>query len=70
MDKSFKCPKCKWHEYTEGEMRATGSLLTKIFNVQNRKFLTLSCDQCGYTEFYNKKGKNFTAENVIDFFVN
>ena len=69
MNRSYKCLKCGCSTYDSGEMRSTGGFWTKIFNIQNRKFFTISCSQCGYTEMYNKKGKR-TLENILDFFVN
>jgi hypothetical protein len=64
-----KCIKCKG-EYEQGEMRAAGGFWTKIFNIQNKKFTTLSCIECGYTELYNKKSNSSKdkAENILDFF--
>jgi|TARA_Y100000310_G_scaffold42553_1_gene39836 hypothetical protein len=65
----YKCLKCGNTEYGSGEIRATGGFWTKIFNVQNRKFITLSCKKCGFTELYSK-AKARTAENVLDFLTN
>ena len=65
----YKCSKCKWLEYESGEMRVSGGLWTKIFNIQNKKFITVSCKDCGYTDIY-KASKTRTAENVFDFFMN
>ena len=65
---SYKCLKCSCAEYAEGEIRAAGGFWTKIFNIQNRKFKTVSCKNCGYTEIYSKRGNE--AENVLDFFTN
>ena len=65
----YKCSKCGNTEYDSGEIRAAGGFWTKIFNVQNRKFITLSCKKCGFTELYNK-AKARTAENVLDFLTN
>lgn len=62
------CQICGASNYSRGEMRATGSLLTKIFNVQNRKFDTVTCNQCGHTLFFARQGKR--GENVLDFFFN
>jgi predicted nucleic-acid-binding Zn-ribbon protein len=49
-----------------GEARMAGSFWAKIFDIQNRKFTTVTCEKCSYTEFYqtpaNKMG------NVFDFF--
>ncbi|MDA1197394.1 MAG: zinc ribbon domain-containing protein [Nanoarchaeota archaeon] len=46
-------------------MRAAGGFWSKIFDIQNKKFQSISCTNCGYTEFY-KKGKK-SGENIIDF---
>lgn len=63
----FVCPKCGNNEYEVDEMRATGGPFAKIFDVQNKKFTSVSCRRCGYTEFY--KGRTSTIGNVFDFFV-
>mgnify|MGYP003324862258 CR=1 FL=1 len=67
---TYACAKCGNSSYEEGSIRVTGgSILTKLFNVQNRRFTYVSCEQCGYTEFY--KGQNSgVASNLIDFISN
>jgi len=65
----FKCSKCGNKTYKSGEIRAAGSFWTKVFNIQNRKFVTISCEKCGYTDIYLGK-KASTAENILDFFGN
>jgi len=65
----YKCPKCGYREYESGEIRTSGGFWSKVFNIENRKFVSISCKKCGYTEFYNKK-KAGTAENILDFFGN
>lgn len=62
----YLCPKCGNRECDVDQMRATGGALAKIFDVQNKKFTTVSCRRCGYTELY--KGKTSTIGNVFDFF--
>ncbi|MDJ0840061.1 MAG: zinc ribbon domain-containing protein [Acidobacteriota bacterium] len=62
----YVCDKCGGREYDQDEFRATGSGLAKIFDVQNKKFATISCRNCGYTELY--KRTTSTAGNVLDFF--
>jgi len=37
-------------------------------NIQNRKFLAVTCSKCNYTEFY--KGVSKGWESVIDFLGN
>ena len=47
---SFVCAKCRHTEFETDEFRATGGNFAKIFDVQNKKFSTVSCLRCGYTE--------------------
>ena len=65
---SFKCPKCSNTQCEMGELRAAGGFWTKFFNIQNKRFKSLSCTQCQYTELY--KATTNAAENVLDFFGN
>lgn len=59
------CPKCG-HEGTEtDEIATSGTGLTKLFDVQNRSFVVVSCANCGYSELY----KGQSAGNAIDFFI-
>ena len=62
----YKCPKCENTTYEIGEMRATGGTLSKIFDVQNKKFSSVTCQKCTYTEFY--KTKTSALSNIFDFF--
>ena len=45
----FQCAKCSNGEYETSEFRATGGFLSKIFDVQSRKFTTVTCKRCRYT---------------------
>lgn len=65
---NYKCPKCDNRDYTVDEMRATGGTLSKIFDVQNKKFTSVTCSRCSYTEFF--KTKTSAISNVFDFFTN
>ncbi|NOY23580.1 MAG: GTP-binding protein [Acidobacteria bacterium] len=62
------CPKCGNTEFKTDVMRATGGRFAKIFDVQNRKFTTLTCTRCQYTEFY--RGDTSKLGNILDFFTN
>jgi predicted nucleic-acid-binding Zn-ribbon protein len=64
----WNCVKCGNRDYEADEFRATGGKLAKIFDVQNKKFSTVSCTQCGYTEIY--RATTSTLGNVFDFFTN
>ncbi|WP_179353321.1 zinc ribbon domain-containing protein [Winogradskyella vidalii] len=65
---NYKCPKCANTTYEIGQMRATGGTLSKIFDVQNKKFSSVSCKKCHYTEFY--KAKTGALSNIFDLFTN
>ena len=64
----WKCPKCGNDEYERDQIQATGGDFAKIFDVQNKKFITISCNKCGYTELY----KEYTSAgmNILDFLMN
>lgn len=65
---NWYCPKCQNREFETDQFAATGGALTKFFNIQNKKFTTVSCSQCKYTEIY--KADTSTLGNVLDFFGN
>lgn len=66
--KMWICPKCGNSSYETDEFRATGGAFAKLFDVQNKKFTTVSCSKCGFTELY--KRQTSTLGNVLDFFTN
>ena len=41
-------------------------MLSKIFDVQNKRFTTVTCDRCTYTEIYRIKSS--ALGHVLDFF--
>ncbi len=63
---NYTCPKCSNRTYEISEMRATGGTLSKIFDIQNKKFTSVTCQRCSYTEFY--KASTSALSNVFDFF--
>ena len=62
----FRCAKCSNDEYETSEFRATGGFLSKIFDVQNRKFTTVTCTRCKYTEIY--QADSGALGNIFDLF--
>ena len=62
---SFRCAKCGHHRAETGELRAAGGFWSKVFDVQGRRFSTLTCTRCRYTELY--AGSTSVAGNVFDF---
>ncbi|WP_147677015.1 zinc ribbon domain-containing protein [Algibacter pacificus] len=65
---NYSCPKCQNREFETSEMRATGGRWSKIFDVQNKKFTSVTCKRCTYTEFY--KAKTSALSNIFDLFTN
>ena len=61
----FKCPKCSNSQYEIDEFRAVGGFWTKIFDIQNKRFTTVTCTMCKYTEIY--KIASSKLGNVFDF---
>ena len=61
----FVCTKCGNTRYETDQFQATGGNFAKLFDIQNKKFITVSCTQCGYTELY--KTQTDTGMNILDF---
>jgi len=64
--KNWACPKCGSCDFDVDQFRATGGVLAKIFDVQNKRFLTVTCENCTYTEVYRTTTSGLG--NVFDFF--
>jgi hypothetical protein len=65
---NYQCPKCSNREYEISEIRTSGGFWAKIFDVQNKKFSTVICRRCRYTEIY--QADSSTLGSVFDFFTN
>lgn len=63
----YICPKCGATQYEHDQFQATGGNFAKLFDVQNKKFITVSCVRCGYTELYRQD--TGTGWNVLDFLI-
>jgi predicted nucleic-acid-binding Zn-ribbon protein len=62
-----ECPKCGNGSFSSKEVRMTGSGLSRFFDVQTNRFDAVSCEECGYTEFYSKERSK--KGEVLDFFL-
>ena len=49
----FVCAKCRSHGGHVKRFAATGTGLSRIFDIQHNKFVAVSCANCGYTELFN-----------------
>ena len=63
--RQFVCVKCGCRHYESDQFQATGGNFAKLFDIQNKKFVTVSCCDCGYTELY--KQPEDKGMNVLDF---
>lgn len=63
---SFTCPKCGTTTCEVDEMRTTGGILSKLFDVQRNRFTIVTCEQCRYTEMY--KAEQSMLGDIFDFF--
>lgn len=61
----YVCPKCGNRGYETDRLQATGGNFAKLFDVQNKKFVTVSCTRCGYTELYRQTGGE--GWDILDF---
>ena len=64
----WKCLRCDNPHYLVDQFRATGGMFAKIFDVQNKRFTTVSCTKCKYTEMY--AADSSSLGNLFDFFTN
>ena len=66
--KQWECLKCHNDSFETDQFQATGGLFTKLTNIQSKKFTTVTCTKCKFTEIY--KGETSALSNVFDFFTN
>lgn len=64
---SFRCAKCNGESCTVGELRAAGGLVSSVLDVSANKFKYVSCETCGYTEFY--RADLSSGAQIFDFLV-
>ncbi len=67
-NRQYICPKCGCHSYESDQFQATGGNFAKLFDIQNKRFITISCTNCGYTELY--KNVNDNGMDILDFLLN
>jgi predicted nucleic-acid-binding Zn-ribbon protein len=59
------CPKCGHTKTEVDNIRTSGNGLSRLFDVQNRKFRVVSYTNCGYAELYKGSG----GGNLTDLFL-
>ena len=64
---NYKCIRCGHGECEIGSIYAAGGIWSKVFDVEGRKFSTVTCARCKHTEFF-RADRNALA-NIFDLFV-
>ena len=59
------CAKCGNNKFEKDKIQTTSGNFSKLFDIQNKKFIAVTCTNCGYTEFY--KSETSAAMNILDF---
>jgi hypothetical protein len=67
--RKYVCEKCEGTRFEAGEIRTTGSGISRFLNFQNQKFATVSCANCGYTEVYRMDARG-TVAGIFDILTN
>lgn len=63
---NFTCAKCSHTECESSQVRMSGGGISAFFNLENKRFSTVTCARCGYTEMY--KGEVSALAKVFDLF--
>ena len=64
---NFSCLRCKHNHCEVGVMYVAGGFWSKIFDVEGRKFSSVTCERCKHTEFF--KTDQSSLGNIFDLFV-
>ncbi len=67
--REYSCDKCGAKTYQSGELRTTGSGISRFLNLQNQKYATVACTECGFTELYRLDGSGLIG-SAFDIFTN
>ncbi len=59
------CPKCGHEEAEIDDIATTGVGLSRLFDIQTRRFRVVTCTNCGYSELY--RGQD--GDIIVDLFL-
>lgn len=62
---TYTCCKCGCKKFTHHTFYGARGSMAALFDIPNGEFITVSCANCGYTEFYLKKTES--GKNILDF---
>lgn len=60
------CIKCGSTRAATKDVAMTGTGISKMLDLQHNQFTVVYCEDCGYSEFYNKKSSK--GSNLLDLF--
>jgi predicted nucleic-acid-binding Zn-ribbon protein len=60
------CPKCGHRDAITDTISTTGGGLSKMFDVQTKRFEVVSCANCGYSELYRSDRRS--GSDIADVF--
>ena len=60
---SYCCSKCSNTSSSGEEVHLTGKY-GRFFNLQSKKFIAVTCENCGYVDFYRMQSGR--AGNILD----
>ena len=63
----YVCPKCTHPDWHAGQVRVSGGFWSSILDFESRRFTSISCNKCSYTELYKTDASKLSS--VIDVFV-
>jgi predicted nucleic-acid-binding Zn-ribbon protein len=71
MSKEYECAKCGNTSFETKKIAATGTGLSKLFDIQHNKFGLIICTKCGFVEMYDLKrgSKRLDGMDILDIFV-
>jgi len=64
---AFTCAKCGFNSCEVLDVSSTSGMMSRMVNLQNRRFSAVVCGRCSYTEFY--KTESGALRNIFDFLV-
>ena len=62
---SYTCPKRGSTTYETGQIRVSGDFWSSFLDVGNKRYGSVSCTKCGYTELHKKTARR--VEKLLDF---
>lgn len=61
----WSCSRCRVTQFELNDVSTASGFLSRMFNLQNRRFTGVTCLGCGYTELYKRNSP--ALMNIVDF---